>query len=521
MLLSSQSRDAFVDLRSQTGTHGRTSYVQILRSSAIIGGSSVVTVVLGIIRTKVMAVFLGPSGIGLVGIFDSIIQLARTLACLGIDSSGVRQVAEAHGTGDIRRVSVSVICLRKACLLLGLIGSVGLYALRYRVSKWSFGDQTHAEAIGWLSLAVFLSVVSAGQSSLLQGFRKIWGIAFIKIASAVCALLFSVPIIYFWGARGIVGYLLVVYVSTVFSSWWLARQIDVLRCASPWREQFAQFRCMAKWGGVFLATGSITTFVSYATRALVSRYIGLDATGQFQAAFALSSIYVGFILAAMGTDFYPMLTAKASDNRLCNRLVNEQISVSLLAGIPGIVCTLMFAEPIVKILYSGKFSLAAEILYWQMPGVFLRVAIWPLGIALAAKGCSRSFLISAVLGGVVEVVLFQMIARSGSVGFLGVAGTVALIVNFPVTTFLLRRASGFSWSGFNSRLVMFGLLAISGGLGINLMLTDAPRVLAGLGLLACCFWYSVRRTVVLTGYRDGTSLFKALVVRVRRRIGWE
>src|SRR5947207_2017819 len=66
------------------------SYGDILKSSALIGGSAAISMVFGIIRTKVMALLLGPSGIGLIGVYNSISELARGIAGLGIKSSGVR-----------------------------------------------------------------------------------------------------------------------------------------------------------------------------------------------------------------------------------------------------------------------------------------------------------------------------------------------------------------------------------------------------------------------------------------------
>ena len=99
-------------------------YGQILKSSALIGGSTVVNIGLGIVRTKAMAVLLGPAGVGLMGIYSSIADLARTIAGMGINSSGVRQIAEAAGTGDTERIARTVTTLRRVALLLGSGGFV-------------------------------------------------------------------------------------------------------------------------------------------------------------------------------------------------------------------------------------------------------------------------------------------------------------------------------------------------------------------------------------------------------------
>src|SRR5215471_20661954 len=79
-------------------------YGQILKSSAIVGGSTVLNVGIGIVRTKILALLLGPGGFGLAGLYTSIINLTQGIAGVGVNSSGVRQIAEAAGSGDQDRV---------------------------------------------------------------------------------------------------------------------------------------------------------------------------------------------------------------------------------------------------------------------------------------------------------------------------------------------------------------------------------------------------------------------------------
>ena len=65
----------------------RKNYGQILKSSSIMGGSQVVSILVGMVRVKLVAVLLGPVGIGLLGIYRSIMELATNLAGLGINTS--------------------------------------------------------------------------------------------------------------------------------------------------------------------------------------------------------------------------------------------------------------------------------------------------------------------------------------------------------------------------------------------------------------------------------------------------
>jgi O-antigen/teichoic acid export membrane protein len=101
----------------------KQSYSQILKSSALVGGSSVLNIVVGIVRTKAMAVLLGPSGFGLFGLYGSIANLTQSIAGIGINSSGVRQIAEAVGSDNTERIALTTAVLRRTSIFLGVLGA--------------------------------------------------------------------------------------------------------------------------------------------------------------------------------------------------------------------------------------------------------------------------------------------------------------------------------------------------------------------------------------------------------------
>src|SRR5262249_50413682 len=101
-----------------------TSYSQILTSTAWVGGSSLVNIIIGIARTKAMAMLLGPSGFGLAGLYMSVASLAQSIAGMGINSSGVRQIAEAAGSTNKKRIAQTATVLRRTSAVLGLLGAL-------------------------------------------------------------------------------------------------------------------------------------------------------------------------------------------------------------------------------------------------------------------------------------------------------------------------------------------------------------------------------------------------------------
>lgn len=197
----------------------KQTYGEILKSSALIGGSSVLSVAIGIIRTKAMAVLLGPTGVGLLGVYGSIADLMRNIAAMGINSSGVRQIAEAVGSKDRQRIARTVTVLRRTSVLLGILGATLLLVFSSQVSTVTFGTDGHVGAVALLSFAVFLRLVADGQGALLQGMRRISDLAKMGVLGALFGTIISIPLVYFLGEEGVVPSLVAVAAMTVINSW--------------------------------------------------------------------------------------------------------------------------------------------------------------------------------------------------------------------------------------------------------------------------------------------------------------
>lgn len=429
----------------------KKSYVQILKSSALIGGSSFVNIGLGILRTKVIALLLGPPGVGLLGVYGSISDLTRSLAGMGINSSGVRQIAEAVGTGDNVRIARTAVTLRRVSLFLGALGALGLLALSKPISQFTFGDKSHDSWVALLSLGVFFGTVTSGHIALLIGMRRVADMARLTVLGAFFGTVFSIIIVYFYGEQGVVPALVCVAFMALGMSWWYSRKIKVVRVVMKFAEVAGEASALLKLGVVFMAGGLMNMGTAYLARVVVLRYLGTDAVGVYHAAWALGGIYVGFILQAMGADFFPRLTAVSHDNVECNRMVNEQAEVGLLLGGPGVMAMLTFAPFVIEFFYSAKFEQAVEVLRWICLGMMLRVASWPMGFILLAKGERGLFFWSELITWSLYFGLVFAGVKSIGLSGTGIAFFGMYFFYFIGIFIVVRRLSGFRWSAANRR----------------------------------------------------------------------
>ncbi|KQV70301.1 O-antigen translocase [Rhizobium sp. Root1220] len=433
------------------------SHLQILKSTALIGGSSIVNVGFSIVRNKAMAVLLGPEGVGLMGLYSATADIGHTLAGLGLNASGVRQIAEAAGTSDADRIARTATALRRISMVLGLVGALLMACLAAPIARLTFGDDRHAAAVLLLSVVIFFQVMSGGQAALLQGMRDIASLARINVLGAFFSTVISIPIIYFFGERGIAASLVCVAATTLATSWWFSRKIRINSCRLSLQELRNEAAGLLRLGFIFMISGFLTFGSAYAIRIIVLNHEGIAAAGLYQAAWALGGLYAGFILQAMGTDFYPRLTAVATDNPECNRLVNEQTQVSLLLAGPGLLATLTLAPLVMRLFYSPEFSAAVDLLRWICLGMMLRIVAWPIGFIILAKGAQKIFFWTEVAATVVHVGLaWLFVTTFGAVGpglaFFGLYVWHSLLIYW-----IARRYTEFRWSATNRRLILMYL----------------------------------------------------------------
>jgi enterobacterial common antigen flippase len=453
-----------VNLEAAEREPQKNTYGQILKSSVLIGGSQAANIGIGIIRTKAMALLLGPAGYGLFGIFGTIANMAQSIAGMGVSSSGVRQIAVAVGSGDSERIAQTTTVLRRTSIVLGLLGSVMLLALSRQVSAWTFGntDQAQVTAIRVLSLAVFIQVVSWGQDALIQGMRRIADLAKVQVLSALFGMLVSIPLVYVLRQSGVVPSLIVVALMSLVFSWWYSRKIRIRNTWMAAGDILQEAGALIKLGLAFMATGFMTMGIAYAVRILLLRQVGFAATGYYQSAWTLGGMYVSFILQAMAADFYPRLTASAHDNAVCNRLVNEQARVGLLLAGPGALATLTFAPLVISLFYSAKFGAATDVLRWICLGATLQVITWPLGFIIIAKGKQGVYFTVQLAWTVASVVLAYMCIGAWGLKGAGIAFFASYIVFGFLVYPVVYHLSGFTWSKVNIQtgLVFLSLIAL-------------------------------------------------------------
>lgn len=363
-----------------------------MKSTTLFGGVQVFGIIISIIRSKFVAVYLGPTGMGISGLLNSTTSLVSTLTNFGLGSSAVRDVASANETGDYKKIIRVITILKKLVWFTGFFGLLITLLLSDTLSNLTFGNSNYTNGFCVLALSILLSQLTNGNNVLLQGFQKLKLLAKSNIIASFFSLLISVPLYYFFGLKGIVPSIIVSSFLLYFITWWYVKKLNLKTEKISLVDTLNEGKGMLKMGFLLSLSSLFGVGTSYILRIYISSNGGVNDVGLYNAGFAIIGTYVGMVFTAMGTDYYPKLSSINKDNFKCTNLINQQAEMVILILAPILTIFIIFINWVVILLYSGEFVRINGMIQWAALGMYFKAASFSIGYIFMAKGESKIFI---------------------------------------------------------------------------------------------------------------------------------
>ncbi len=416
----------------------KSSYRSIMKATSLFGGVQVFQILIAIIRSKFVAVLLGPEGMGIVGLLRSTIQIITQLTNMGLGVSAVKNVAASNAIDNQEHIATTVTVLRRLVWITGLLGLFITFFTAPWLSQLTFGNDDFTIAFRWLSVTFLIGQISSGQMVVLQGLRKLQYLAKASIIGSVIGLLITIPIYYIWGIDGIVPVMLITSLFTLLLSFYFSNKIKIERIRVSNEKTFKEGKEMISMGVMISLGGLLTVLEAYLVRIYISNTGTLADVGLYNAGFVIIGTYVGMIFTAMGTDYYPRLSGVVSDKLKMNTTVNQQTEIALLILAPILTVFLIFINWMVIILYSNEFLPMTDMIHWAALGILFKAPTWAIGFIFLAKGDTKRFfwiqLISITYVLVLNILGYKYFGLEG----LGVSFLIAFILGFIQNLFVTK-----------------------------------------------------------------------------------
>ena len=482
----------------------KSSYRSIFKATSLFGGVQVYQILIQIIKSKFVAVLLGPAGVGIMGLYQSGLQLIQQLSSMGLSQSAVRDVSEANGSNDLHRIAKTVTVVRKLVWVTGILGLVLVACFSPLLSKTSFGNYDYTIPFIILSVTLLLDQLSAGQKVVLQGLRRLKDLAKCSAFGVTFGLITSVPLYYWLGIEGIVPTLILNSLCSLLLSWFYSRKIKVEKVKVTPKQTLEQGKLMLVMGVSMSISGILSTIVAYAIRGYIQANGGVEQVGLYQAGFVIMTTYVGMITNALATDYYPRLAAINKDNDKCRVAVSQQGEIAVMIMAPMLTICLVFMPFVLKILYNDSFLAANEYISWACLGMMLRLASWVLAFIFVAKAESKLYMINELSANLYYLVFSLIGYKTLGLAGLGIAFALGYIVYFIQCYLIARKRYNFSFS--NSFIKCYGIqfLLIIACLIIFLPLSGWQKYLIGSVIIAISCYLGIK------GLNEKMDLFNAI-----------
>jgi len=463
----------------------------MLKGTVIFGGSQVFTIIIGLLRAKLVAIFLGPAGVGISSLLTSTVAMLQQFSSFGVNLSAVKNIAQAKE--DRTSLTRLVFNYRLLLVLLGSLGaSISVLFAEY-LSFYTFGNHDYTAAFRLLGVFIFFTTLSGGELSILQGKRELKKVAISSVIGSVIGLILGVPFYYFWGIKGIVPAMVVMAICNYLANRLLSASDYKLSIIKLERSSFVtSSKEMMTLGIVLMISTLLGTIATYLLNAYISRQGGLVDVGFFQSANSLTNQYTGIVFTSMAIDYFPKLAAKSDSVIDINRLVNEQLEIAILLIAPIVALFLVFSTLIVNLLLTKEFLVVVPVLNLMAFGVFVKAISYPLGYISFAKGDKKLFFwLEGVFANVLQLSLnILFYSYFGLVG-LGFSFILIFCIYFIVLFVVVKKRYSFQIKKEVIRILLSFFFLIGAVFFVNFITYFPLKAVLFSLLLPILFYFSI------------------------------
>jgi len=455
----------------------------LLRSLIVVGSANLVSVALGVIRIKIMALLFGAAGVGLWGIFSNLLNVLSNGAGLGIPTSAVRQIATSPD--DEKNLSIVSFTVSVTILLQG-IGGVGLVVFfKDALSNLLFQNSDYAYALVIVAVGALFAMMTLAKMSILQGQREIALMSKATVLGAVAGTVLGIGILLSAHPDGIVLFILAQPVCGFLFMAYFVRKTQATRLTG--KRVILAFKAWKAlvWLGIPLMLGVFIQMLSLLfVRALVTQNLGLAEAGLFAASWTIAMHYIGFLFNAMGADYYPRLSSSIKDPSKTQDLINRQIQLGLILGTPVLIAMVTLSPWIVAIFYTQEFSAVSDVLQWQLLGNIFKLISWPMAFVLIATERSKTFLAGEILWNGLFLALVLVGLPHYGLLITGIGFAICYCAYFVFLLLVLQRLVDFKMTRLSVLLSVWACVATSALLIWSIC--GAPYIVVVGFLLAIC-----------------------------------
>ena len=348
---------------------------------------------IGLITSKILAIFVGPGGMALVGNLRNFLTSLESISILGFQNGIVKYIAENQKNEEELKKIIATVFISLVCTALILSGILYFFA-----SFWNDKILEHngdnalvfrvlALALPWYTVSVFLL-------SVLNGLSKFTKVIWVNITGNLIGLAVSLVMILKFHTLGAL-LAIVITPSLLFfvTFYFVQKEIQFLKIIRLQSYDFTIIKNLLPYSLMALVSSVLGPIVLLAVRNNLIEKLGLDQAGFWETMTRISSYYLLFVSTILTVYFLPKLS-KAQDNDQTKSIFWQFYKTILPVFCFGLLVIYFSRYFIIQLLFTKEFLPVTSLFFWQLIGDVFKVAALILGYQFFAKKLTKAFIIS-------------------------------------------------------------------------------------------------------------------------------
>jgi len=379
--------------------------MNLIKTSVLTGLSTFIKIISGFVINKMIAIYIGPSGLALIGQLQNFITITTTYAN-GAISNGIIKYVSEYKDEEAKKAKIISSGLRISLFCSVLIGIILLLFCK-KISFFVLKTDVYYQIILLFGFTIILFALNAFLLAVLNGLREIKKFITINILSSIFGLLLTCLLIVFYQLKGalialVINQSVVFFITLIYilkSKWFNAKYFF-----SGYDKQY-----VLKLLGFSLM--AITTVSTYPVSLIIIRkYIGhnlsWDQAGYWEGLWRISEVYLMLITTSLSVYYLPRLSELKHKIEL-----RKEIFYVYKIVIPVVLvmstCIFIFRPFIIRILFTSDFMPMLPLFKYQLMGDVLKISGWILSYLLVAKAKIKIFITTEIIFSI-SFVLFSI-----------------------------------------------------------------------------------------------------------------
>jgi polysaccharide transporter, PST family len=369
----------------------------LFKASFLNGIANIIKLGAGLISNKIVAVYLGPAGIALLGQFQNFSQMVMSLASVGINTGVTKYVAE-YNDDELNRKKI--LSTGFFMIVFGsVIAALVVFFGRFYFSDSILKTRDYQFVFILLAITLILFVLNSFFVAILNGYKEFKKIVITNIASSVFSLILAIILVLRYGVYGaFVGTILsqtLVFFVTLF---WITRfEWFSWKYLTKFFENESIIKLL-KFSLMAAVQIFAISFIQLQVRTYIINHLSMQEAGYWQGILKICDLYIVFITTTLGIYYLPRLAELKTNTELKKEIIRGyKFMLPVVIGTSVVIFILK--NFIIEFLFTPAFSPMRSLFTFQLLGNIFKVAGWLLGYLMLAKAMTRTFIITEITFG--------------------------------------------------------------------------------------------------------------------------